>query len=126
MARFLRGGVYWADLEPARGHEQRGQRPVVILSHDLFNDKAQTVVAMALTSQPQRPGHPLTWKLTSPVAGKDAWVKLSQIRTLAAERLGRRVALLDAADVGRLVDACTNLSAKAARLQPVHPVTVLP
>ena len=40
MARILRGEIRWADLDPTRGHEQAGQRPVLILSHDVFNDRS--------------------------------------------------------------------------------------
>ena len=37
MARILRGDIVWADLNPVRGHEQAGQRPVVVISEDVFN-----------------------------------------------------------------------------------------
>ena len=60
MARILRGEIRWADLDPARGHEQAGQRPVLILSHDVFNERSGTVIAVALTSQEPRAGFPLT------------------------------------------------------------------
>ena len=63
MAGILRGDIRWADLNPVRGHEQAGQRPVLILSHDVFNERSGTVIAMALTSQPQRAGFPLTLEL---------------------------------------------------------------
>ena len=111
MARVLRGEVYWADLEPVRGHEQGGRRPVLILSHDVFNERSGTVIAMALTSQPQRAGYPLTWKMPSKLAGRDAWVKISQIRTLSTQRLGRRIAQLNAADVVSIVDGLLELIA---------------
>ena len=65
MARVLRGDIRWANLNPARGHEQAGKRPVLILSHDVFNDRSGTVIAVALTSQPPRAGFPLTLELTS-------------------------------------------------------------
>ena len=60
MARILRGEIRWADLNPVRGKEQAGLRPVLILSHDVFNERSGTVIAVALTSQPQRAGFPLT------------------------------------------------------------------
>jgi len=56
MARILRGDICWADLNPVIGREQGGFRPVLILSHDVFNEKSGTVIAMAITSQPQRAG----------------------------------------------------------------------
>lgn len=85
MARILRGEIRWADLNPTRGREQAGQRPVLILSQDVFNDRSGTVIAMALTSQPQRAGFPLTLELQSKGLPKKSWVKISQIRTLAVE-----------------------------------------
>lgn len=91
MARILRGEIRWADLNPVRGHEQAGQRPVLILSHDVFNDRSGTVIAVALTSQEPRAQFPLTLELTSPKLPKRSWVKISQIRTLSVERIGRRL-----------------------------------
>ena len=92
MARILRGDIRWADLSPARGAEQAGRRPVLVLSHDVFNDRSGTVLAAAVTSQPQRAGFPLTLELQSPDLHKRSWVKIGQIRTLARERIGRRLA----------------------------------
>ena len=88
MARILRGEIRWADLNPTRGREQAGQRPVLILSQDVFNDRSGTVITVALTSQPQRAGFPLTLELQAKGLPKKSWVKISQIRTLAVERIG--------------------------------------
>jgi mRNA interferase MazF len=59
MARILRGNIYWADLNPVIGSEQGGLRPVLILSHNVFNERSGTVIAVALTSKPQRARFPL-------------------------------------------------------------------
>ncbi|HDZ62343.1 MAG TPA: type II toxin-antitoxin system PemK/MazF family toxin [Nitrospirae bacterium] len=91
MARILRGDIRWADLNPVRGHEQAGLRPVLILSHDIFNERSGAVIAMALTSQPQRAGFPLTLELKSNKLPKRSWVKISQIRTLSVERIGKKI-----------------------------------
>jgi mRNA interferase MazF len=91
VARILRGEIRWADLNPARGREQAGLRPVLILSHDVFNERSGTVIAAALTSKPQRAGYPLAIELTGVPLPKRSWVKISQVRTLAVERIGRRV-----------------------------------
>ncbi len=88
MARVLRGEIRWADLSPTRGREQYGRRPVLILSHDVFNDRSGTVVAAALTSQPPRAGFPLTLPLSSKALPKPSWVKIAQVRTLSGERIG--------------------------------------
>ncbi|MFM8803592.1 MAG: type II toxin-antitoxin system PemK/MazF family toxin [Planctomycetia bacterium] len=89
MARILRGEVRWADLNLVRGREQAGLRPVLILSQDVFNERSGTVIAMALTSQPQKAGFPLTLELEARQLPKRSWLKISQIRTLAVERLGK-------------------------------------
>ena len=104
MARILRGEVRWADLHPRRGHEQDGQRPVLILSHDVFNERSGTVIAVALTSQEPRAGFPLTLESRAPGLPKRSWIKISQIRTLASERIGRRLARASAEEVARVVD----------------------
>jgi mRNA interferase MazF len=91
MARILRGEIRWADLNPVRDHEQAGERPVLIVSHDVFNDRSGTVIAVALTSQEPRAGYPLTLELTTPKLPKRSWVKTSQIRTLSTERIGKRL-----------------------------------
>jgi mRNA interferase MazF len=91
MARLLRGEIRWADLGPVRGREQAGRRPVLILSHEVFNQRSGTVVVMAITSQPPRAGFPLTLELRSRRLPKRSWLKISQVRTLAAERIGRRL-----------------------------------
>ncbi len=92
MARILRGEVYWADLNPVRGPEQAGLRPVLILSHELFNQKSETVVVMAITSQPQHAGFPLTLELPPNLLPKASWIKISRVRTISVDRLGRKIA----------------------------------
>lgn len=91
MARILRGEIRWADLNPGRGSEQAGLRPVLILSHDVFNERSGTVIAVAITSHPQRAGFPLTLELDPKDLPKKSWVKISQIRTLAIERIGKKL-----------------------------------
>jgi mRNA interferase MazF len=104
MARILRGEIRWADLNPVRGHEQAGLRPVLVLSQDVFNERSGTVIAMALTSQPQRAGFPLTLELTGPRLPKRSWVKISQIRTLAVERIGKRLSRATPEDLAQVID----------------------
>jgi mRNA interferase MazF len=104
MARLVRGSICWAELGEVRGREQAGRRPVVLLSADVFNEKSGTVIAMALTSQPQRAGFPLTHELARPLLGKRAWVKISQVRTLSVDRIGRKIGELGSAELDRLVD----------------------
>ena len=104
MAGILRGEIRWADLDPTRGREQAGQRPVLVLSHDVFNARSGTVIAVALTSQPQRAGFPLTMELSDPRLPKRSWVKISQVRTLAVERIGGRVGRASPEEVAQVLE----------------------
>ena len=104
MARILRGEIRWADLNPTRGNEQEGNRPVLVVSHDIFNERSGTVIAVALTSQPQRAGFPLTLELQSKSLPKKSWVKISQIRTLAVERIGSRLGRATPEEMAKVVE----------------------
>ncbi len=108
MARILRGEIRWADLNRVRGHEQAGQRPVLVLSHDVFNERSGTVIAVALTSQEPRAGYPLTLELTGKLP-KRSWVKISQIRTLSTERIGKRLGRASDEELARVLDGLFEL-----------------
>ncbi|HEY3279465.1 MAG TPA: type II toxin-antitoxin system PemK/MazF family toxin [Gemmatimonadales bacterium] len=109
MARVLRGEIRWADLESTRGREQTGHRPVLILSHDIFNERSGTVIAAAITSQPPRAGFPLTLELGSVRLPKRSWVKISQIRTLAVERLGKRLGRASPEETAQVVEGLSEI-----------------
>lgn len=80
-----------------------------MLTHDLFNRKSETVIAMAITSQPQKAGFPLTLALPPGMLPKPSWVKISQIRTISVDRLGKRIAALDAEALSQLIDGLIEL-----------------
>ncbi|MHB8765227.1 MAG: type II toxin-antitoxin system PemK/MazF family toxin [Deferrisomatales bacterium] len=109
MARVLRGDIYWADLNPVRGREQAGMRPVLILSADVFNERSGTVIAVALTSQEPRARFPLTCQLSSPALPKRSWVKVSQIRTLSTERLGAKLARATPEELEQVLQGLTEI-----------------
>ena len=111
MARILRGEVRWADLNPVRGREQAGLRPVLILSHDVFNDRSGTVIAVAITSQPQRAGFPLTLELRTTNLPKQSWIKISQIRTLSTERIGKLLGRVSEEELNQVIDGLNEIIA---------------
>jgi mRNA interferase MazF len=109
MARILRGEIRWADLNPVRGHGQAGERPVLVLSHDVFNERSGTVIALALTSQEPRAGFPLTTEIRATGLPKRSWVKVGQIRTLSTERIRRRLARASDEDLVRIVEGLNEI-----------------
>ena len=111
MARVLRGDILWAELNPAVGHEQAGQRPVVVLSHDVFNDRSGTVIAVAVSSQEPRAGYPLAIEITTARLPKRSWVKISQVRTLSVERLGKKLGRIAPEELERIVEGLNEIIA---------------
>ena len=111
MARILRGEIRWADLNPVRGHEQAGLRPVLILSHDIFNERSGTVIAVAITNQPQKAGFPLTLELKSPSLPKKSWLKISQIRTLSIERIGQVIGKASLEELNQAIEGLNEIIA---------------
>ena len=104
MARILRGDILWANLDPTVGREQAGRRPILILSHDVFNERSGTVIGIALTSQAPRAGFPLTLELRTKTLPKKSWAKISQIRTLSVQRIGRRIGHASPEEVSQIVE----------------------
>lgn len=109
MARILRGEIRWAELNPTRGHEQSGHRPVLILSQDVFNHRSGTVIAMALSSQPQKANFPLTYPLEPGQLQKPSWVKISQIRTLSVERIGKKLGFVEPEQLAEIIDGLNQI-----------------
>jgi mRNA interferase MazF len=109
MARILRGDILWADLDPVRGREQAGRRPVLVLSHDIFNERSGTVIAVVLTSQEPKVGYPLALEVRSVPLPKRSWVKISQIRTLSTERLRGRLGRLSPEELQIIVEGLNEI-----------------
>lgn len=109
MARILRGDIVWADLNPTIGSEQAGYRPVIIISQDIFNERSGTVIAMALTSKPQKAGFPLTFELFNKKIPKHSWVKISQIRTLSIQRIGKKIARISPEELEQIIEGLNEI-----------------
>ncbi|MDQ1278422.1 MAG: mRNA interferase MazF [Thermodesulfobacteriota bacterium] len=105
MAGILKGEIRWADLNPVGGHELAGLRP------GIFNERSGTVIAVAITSQPQKAGFPLTLELKSPNLPKQSWLKISQIRTLSVERVGKIIGKASLEDLNQVVEGLNEIIA---------------
>ncbi len=109
MASILRGDIHWADLNPVIGSEQGGLRPVLILSHNVFNERSGTVIAVAITSQRQRAGYPLTVELADAGLPRKSWVKISQIRTLSTRRIGMRISKTSDEELALIIEGLNEI-----------------
>jgi mRNA interferase MazF len=79
------------------------------LSQDIFNERSGTVIAVALTSQPQKAGFPLTLELKTEKLPKQTWVKISQIRTLSVERIGKMIGRVSPEEIDQVIDGLNEI-----------------
>ena len=104
---FLRGEIYYADLDPHYGSEQGGKRPVIVIQNNTGNKFAPTVIVAAVTSKvskkPNQPTHVLIDK--NPAFSRPSVVLLEQIRTLDKRRLREHMGRLDEAQMQRVDNA---------------------
>ena len=77
---------------------------MLVISHDVFNERSGTVIGMAVTSQPQRVRMPLAVQIESIRLPKPSWVKTSQIRVLSTERLGKKLGRLSAEELEQAIE----------------------
>lgn len=108
---MIRGEVYWADVNPRSGSEQSGKRPVVIISHDIFNRRAtwmSIIVIPFSTSARQAARGPTTVMVSAGIAGlrQDSVVLCHQVTTLDRRKLGSCMGILPA---GKLAEVETGL-----------------
>ncbi len=96
-----RGEVYWADLVPRSGSEQTGRRPVILVSHDGFNQTPgwrSIIVVPISTSSSQGKRGPTVVELSGGTAGlpKTSFAVCHQVTTLDRAKLAKRLGTLSA------------------------------
>jgi mRNA interferase MazF len=79
------------------------------LSQNIFNEHSGTVIAIALTSQRPSAGFPLTLELADKSLPKKSWAKISQIRTLSVQRLGRKLGKATAAELENIIEGLNEI-----------------
>lgn len=98
MNDLRRGDVVWAKLDPTRGREQSGRRPVLVIASDLYLEQADTlaIVLPATTTERGWPNHVLlrgaTLQLEAPT-----FAMTEQPRTIARSRIAGGAGRVDVA-----------------------------
>ncbi len=104
MRQLLQWALAEASLDPVRGSEQAGVRPVLVVSNETFNQVTRNVTVLPLTST-QRRLYPSEVMLPGGMAGQpiDSLVMAHQIRTISKLRLGRVIGNLEDGDLQEAV-----------------------
>ena len=89
-----RGEIWIVNWNPARGSEQAGRRPALVIQNDIGNEKAPTTIVAAISSSVKI--FPMNVKIDSTEGGLElpSIVKTSQILTVDKKRLERRLGQL--------------------------------
>lgn len=106
---ILRREIYWANLNPTRGREQGGIRPVLMIGNNLFNQRSGTLVALAITSVEPKVKYPLVKELICSNLPKRSWVKITQIRTISTERIENYIGQIDSNQMNDIMLAIDDL-----------------
>ena len=105
----MRREIYWADLNPIRGREQGGNRPVLVISNNIFNQRSGTIVILAITSVKPRVKYPLVLELDCSSLPKQSWVKITQIRTISNQRIGDYIGQISIGQMKEIILAISDL-----------------
>ncbi len=102
-----RGELYFAELNPVRGHEQGGRRPVLIIQNDVGNQFSPTTIVAPLTTAVSPRAYPTEVRLDVGAGGlsRISTILLNQIKTIDKERLTERIGELDELYMRRVDDA---------------------
>jgi len=96
MSQLSRGEIWFLNLNPARGHEQAGIRPALIVSVNMFNQgPAGLVVVLPITTKDKK--IPLHVKVTPPEGGLTdiSFIKCEDVRSVSTERLLKRLGSIE-------------------------------
>ena len=101
-----RGEIYWINWNPARGSEQSGLRPALVIQNDIGNKYSPTTIVAALTTAVEKP-YPFLVKVTAKESGlpKDSTVNLAVIMTIDKTRLTDRCGQLSEARMAEMDEA---------------------
>ncbi|MCI3216432.1 type II toxin-antitoxin system PemK/MazF family toxin [Faecalibacterium sp. BCRC 81149] len=108
--KYLRGDIYYADMEPHIGSEQGGNRPVVVLQNDVGNRYAPTLIVATVTSRTEKKKYQPTHVLIAHNTAfeKPSVVQLEQIFTIDKSRIQRFLGQTTRNEMRRIEEALLN------------------
>ena len=95
--QIKRGDIFLANLEPVKGSEQGGIRPVLIIQNEISNKHSPVTIIAAITSKifdKEFPTNVFAYKEDTGL-DKDSTILLNQIRTISNSRLTKKIGSLD-------------------------------
>ena len=102
--RYLRGDIYYADMEPHIGSEQGGKRPVVVLQNNIGNRHSPTLIVATVTTRTEKKKNQPTHVLvdSNPAFEEPSMILLEQIFTIDKSRIERFMGYASKAEMLRI------------------------
>src|SRR3989338_2242536 len=102
-----RGDLFYVDLNPTKGSEQRGHRPVLVIQNDIGNEVSPTTIIAPLTTKSFTREYPTNVNIPKGAAGlkENSTVLLSQIRTIDKSRLENKIGRLPESYMSKVNEA---------------------
>lgn len=102
-----RGEIYWVDFHPARGSEQRGRRPALVVQNDIGNRMSSLTILVALTTRMPETIPPQQALVPATASGlpRDSIAKCDQLLTTDKSRLLDRAGAIDGPTLDAVDDA---------------------
>ena len=102
--RYLRGDIYYADMEPHIGSEQGGERPVVVLQNNIGNRHSPTLIVATVTTRTEKKKNQPTHVLvdSNPAFEEPSMILLEQIFTIDKPRIERFMGYASKAEMLRI------------------------
>jgi len=97
MVIFNRGDIFLANLEPIKGKEQGGVRPVLLIQNNISNKKSPVIIVAAITSKIFSKQYPTNVSITKAESKlpRDSTIMLNQIRTIDKNRIIKKLSNLN-------------------------------
>lgn len=108
MVKYIpkQGDIVYVDLDPTKGHEQRGTRPAIVISNNVFNEHTKMVILCPITSNTKDfPTHYIL-EDTKKIVGA---VLCEHIRSMDYET--RKISFIEEASENDLLSVITLMSA---------------
>ncbi len=108
--KIKQGEIYWANLNPTKGSEQSGKRPVVVVSGDTMNEHLPVSIVCPLSRKIKEYSScvQLTKNKTNKLT-ENSEVLTFQVRTISQKRLDKKIGTITQAELREIIVKIGNL-----------------
>lgn len=107
---MIQGEIWQADLNPVKGSEQAGYRPVVIISGNLLNQHLPIVIVVPLTTKIKRyKGNPILSPTVSTGLKSESEMLIFHIRSVSKDRLIKKMGKVNPTELSQATQTLNDI-----------------